>query len=295
MTAYLEKTSQLLELKNLITNPDKKITDIVQHPYFKEQLKIVRPHPSINVDRFVKIFLIAMNTEHTWINMDKKSLAGAILRVMNSGLDIDPSASEVWIVPFDNRNKKIIEARIMWGYKGLVQLCYRSGFVSRLGADCVYKGDYYAFHGGTEQNITHRPCSREEDKGDMIKVYAWIKLKISQDNEYLVYQMTTEEIDRIAKFKYNEYKQYLSNPNQKNPQPWLAKYDSMAKKTVFKRLYPWVPKGFAWDNTVELDDLGDQNESQEHGFYLDAKLENESYVLASPEAVKSYIEEEIDV
>jgi recombination protein RecT len=81
------------------------------------------------------------------------------------GLSLDPSLKESYLVPFKGKATFII------GYKGLENLCIRSGIVDDIYSRVVCEDDHFEWEEGLEPKLIHRP-SVKGATGKLIGAYA---------------------------------------------------------------------------------------------------------------------------
>ena len=118
------------------------------------------------------------------------------------------------------------ECQFQLGYKGLIDLAYRSGEVSIIQAHEVYENDEFDYELGMEPRLRHIPA--KTNRGKVICYYAMFKTK---DGGYGFDVMSIEDVQAHAK-KYS--KAYGSGP-------WQTNFDEMAKKTVLKKVLKYAP------------------------------------------------------
>jgi len=112
----------------------------------------------------------------------------------------------------------------MPGYKGLINLAWRSGEIKRIMADMVYANDIFAYETGSNAICSLTPCLTG-DRGDLVGAYALVEfVNGGIQTEF----MRAEEINKIKRIAKTDY-------------VWKEWFDEQAKKTVFRRLSKWLP------------------------------------------------------
>lgn len=155
------------------------------------------------------------------------------LKAATFDLPIEPSLGYAYIVPFSNSKKmadgsweKRTEANFIIGYRGMIQLCLRTGAYSRIpDAVDVREGElvrYDRLTGDAEFNWIEDEDERE--KLPIIGYAGYFRLK--NGAEKTIY-MTVKQIE--AHEKKNRKGQYQSKG-------WRDDFDSMARKTIIRRL-----------------------------------------------------------
>lgn len=135
-----------------------------------------------------------------------------------------------------------MECQFQLGYKGMIDLAYRSGQVSIIQAQTVYENDDFTYELGLEPKLEHRPA--KTNRGNPVYYYAMFRTK---DGGYGFEVLSAEDVVAHAR-KYS--KAYNSGP-------WQSNYDEMAKKTVLKKCLKYAPlksdflRGMAQDETIK--------------------------------------------
>ena len=142
------------------------------------------------------------------------------------GVEPNTPLGQAYLLPY--KNKGVLETQFQLGYRGLIDLAYRSGEISVIQAHTVYENDEFHYEFGLEPVLEHKPAIK--DRGDAIAYYAMFKTK---DGGYGFEVMSVDDVKLHAK-KYS--KAYDSSYS-----PWATNFDEMAKKTVLKRVLKYAP------------------------------------------------------
>lgn len=155
------------------------------------------------------------------------------LKAATFDLPIEPSLGYAYIVPFSNSKKmadgsweKRTEANFIIGYRGMIQLCLRTGAYSRIpDAVDVREGELVSYDRLTgDAEFKWIEDEDEREKLPIIGYAGYFRLK--NGAEKTIY-MTVKQIE--AHEKKNRKGQYQSKG-------WRDDFDSMARKTVIRRL-----------------------------------------------------------
>jgi recombination protein RecT len=158
------------------------------------------------------------------------------------GLEPNTPLGQAYLIPY--KNKGVDEVQFQIGYKGLIDLAYRSGEVEIVQAQIVYKNDEFECQYGLEPKLVHKPA--DEDRGDPIKVYAVFKTK---SGGYGFEVMSMADVRNHAE-KYSKAYSYAESP-------WKTNFEEMAKKTVLKKVLKYAPmksdfvRGIVQDETIK--------------------------------------------
>ena len=180
----------------------------------------------ITPERFTRMVLSAISTNPKLGSCTPSSFLGAMMSAAQLGLEPNTPLGQAYILPY--QNKGTLEAQFQLGYKGLIDLAYRSGEVELVQAHIVYENDTFECEFGLEAKLRHIPA--DSDRGDAVKVYAMFKTK---SGGYGFEVMSMDDVRNHAK-KYS--KAYSSSYS-----PWATNFEEMAKKTVLKKCLKYAP------------------------------------------------------
>lgn len=194
--------------------------------YIKTMEKeIAKALPSvITPERFTRITLSALSTNPKLADTTPKSFLGAMMTAAQLGLEPNTPLGQAYLIPYQNHG--VLECQFQLGYKGLIDLAYRSGQVSVIQAHTVYEHDEFEFSFGLEPTLKHVPA--KSGRGSPMWFYGMFKTK---DGGYGFDVMSKEDVDAHAR-KYS--KAYSKGP-------WNTNFEEMAKKTVLKRALKYAP------------------------------------------------------
>ena len=198
----------------------------------------------ITPERFTRMVLSAISTNPKLGACTPQSFLGAMMSAAQLGLEPNTPLGQAYILPY--MNKGTLEAQFQLGYKGLIDLAYRSGEVEVIQSHIVYENDDFVCNYGLEPTLKHIPAVK--DRGEPIKVYALFKTK---SGGFGFEVMSMDDVRRHAE-KYS--KSYNTSFT-----PWKTNFEEMAKKTVLKRVLKYAPlksdfvRGMAQDNTIKTE------------------------------------------
>lgn len=194
----------------------------------------------ITPERFTRMVLSAISVNPKLAECTPKSFLGAMMTAAQLGVEPNTALGQAYLIPF--RNHGIMECQFQLGYKGLIDLAYRSGDVSIIQAHVVYENDEFTYELGLDPMLKHKPAAA--NRGEPIAYYAMFKTK---DGGYGFEVMSIDDVRDHAK----RYSKSFSNG------PWQSNFDEMAKKTVLKRVLKYAPlksdfvRGMAQDETIK--------------------------------------------
>ena len=195
-------------------------------------------------ERLVRVAVAAMSRSPKLMACTRESLLLAIMEAGQLGLEAGSPLGHAYLVPFENKRKNTIEATLIIGYKGMIELARRSGQVASSEARVVYERDAFDVEFGLNPKLTHRPFFGG-DRGQPVLAYAVIKMKGDGD-EAIVEVMTRTEIEQIR-------------ARSKSPSegPWVTDWEAMARKTVMRRAMKYAPMPTAVAEALAYEERGE--------------------------------------
>lgn len=189
--------------------------------------EIAKALPSvITPERFTRMVLSAVSVNPALAKCTPQSFLGAMMAAAQLGVEPNTPLGQAYILPY--KNKGVLEAQFQLGYKGLIDLAYRSGEVELVQAHIVYENDDFDWEYGLDPKLSHKPA--KTNRGAPVIVYAMFKTK---SGGYGFEVMSIEDV-KLHAAKYS--KAFSSDYS-----PWKTSFEEMAKKTVLKRVLKYAP------------------------------------------------------
>lgn len=179
----------------------------------------------ITPERFTRITLSALSSNKDLQRTTPTSFLGAMMTAAQLGLEPNTPLGQAYLIPF--KNKGILECQFQLGYKGLIDLAYRSGDITIIQAHTVCENDEFKFEYGMNPDLKHIPA--KDNRGNPVYYYAMFKTK---SGGYGFEVMSIEDVKEHAKRYSQSYGSAYS--------PW-NNFDEMAKKTVLKKALKFAP------------------------------------------------------
>lgn len=178
----------------------------------------------ITPERFTRIALTAYSRNEKLQECTAESFLGSMMQAAQLGVEPNTPLGQAYLIPY--RNKGMMEVQFQLGYRGMIDLAYRSGEVQNIQAHEVYENDTFEYELGLNPKLRHVPALK--DRGNVILYYAVFKLT----NGGVGFEvMSKEDVEAFAKKKSKTY----------GTGPWQSDFDAMAKKTLVKRLLKFAP------------------------------------------------------
>lgn len=212
----------------------------------------------ITPERFTRMVLSAISVNPKLAECTPKSFLGAMMTAAQLGVEPNTALGQAYLIPY--RNHGIMECQFQLGYKGLIDLAYRSGEVSIIQAHVVHENDEFTYEFGLDPQLKHLPAT--SDRGEAIAYYAMFKTK---SGGYGFEVMSVDDARAHAK----RYSKSAGNG------PWQTNFDEMAKKTVLKKVLKYAPlksdfvRGIAQDETIKTTISEDMYSEPDGTIYAD--------------------------
>ncbi|TDM43480.1 recombination protein RecT [Macrococcoides canis] len=194
----------------------------------------------MDIDRLTRLAMTTIRTTPALKDTDVGSLLGAVMQAAQLGLE-PGLMGHCYLLPFNNKNKGIKEVQFIIGYKGMIDLARRSGHIKSIYAHAVYSNDEFDYELGLESKLVHKP-TMEPDKGEFIGAYAVAHFK---DGGYQFEFMSKADIEK---------RKGRSKAANSKFSPWTSDYEEMAKKTVVRHMWKYLPISVEVQQQVAYDE-----------------------------------------
>lgn len=194
----------------------------------------------MDVDRLMRLAMTTIRTTPALKDADVSSLLGAVMQAAQLGLE-PGLMGHCYLLPFKNSKKGITEVQFIIGYKGMIDLARRSGHIQSIYAHAVYQKDEFEYELGLDPKLKHKPCM-DEDKGNFVGAYAVAHFK---DGGYQFEFMSKAEIEK---------RKGRSKAANSSYSPWATDYEEMAKKTVVRHMWKYLPISVEMQQQVAYDE-----------------------------------------
>jgi recombination protein RecT len=207
----------------------------------------------MDADRMARLALTTIRRNKDLLLCSPESLGGAVLEAASLGLEID-SRGLAYLVPYKG------EATLIPGYKGLMQLAYRSGKVANIYADVVFQKEVEAgkvqITLGDERSIRHdfdilKSADLRLESRDNPPVLAYAVAVFHDEHRHFEFVTAPEVAKRKAVSKAAE-KGFLWNK-------WV---EEAWKKTAIRKLCKYMDLSPEMQRAVVLDEQADAESRQ---------------------------------
>lgn len=221
---------------------------------FKKQMSLALPK-SLTADRLTRIVLTEFRKTPKLLSCDQPSLFGAVLQCAALGLEPGSALGHCYLLPFYDKDEQTYKCQLIIGYRGMIDLARRSGQIASLSAYCVHEKDDFRYELGLHPDVRHVPAPLA-DRGPVTYAYAVAVLK---DGGVQFEVLSRAEIEAVRK-----------SSRGKNSGSWVEHWEEMAKKTVIRRLFKYLPVSVEAARATEIDEKADRGEAVTEQDWIDS-------------------------
>lgn len=251
---------------------EKSIMGLMSSDSVKKQMALAMPK-HMTPDRLMRIAMTEVRKVPALAKCNVQSFMGAIMQCAQLGIEPGSALGHAYLLPFGNgkANDGLANCQLIIGYRGMIDLARRSGQIISLSARSVHQNDEFHYTYGLEETLTHIPAT--DNRGDLTHVYAVAKLKGGG-----------VQFEVMSK---SDVMQIKASSKAGNNGPWVSHFDEMAKKSVIRRLFKYLPVSIEVTQAVILDEKADAGIDQDNA----SALTGEFTVFAEPERME-YVDTE---
>lgn len=201
----------------------------------------------ISAKEFMVKTINAVKKSPELLKCTPQSLFGSVMYFAEIGLPFNTPEGFGYILPY--KNKGILEATPIVGYKGLVEIAYRNPKVKSIRIQSVYENDEFDYEYGTSEYIKHKP-KITGFRGNLLAVYAIVKIDGIEPLFVVVHKPELDKIQKLSKSGGSEYSPYNNGTDV---------FNVMQSKVAIKLLFKTLPKmdNEALIKVLELDNKFD--------------------------------------
>ena len=193
----------------------------------------------ITPERFTRIIINSMNTNPELMTCSPRSFICAMMQAAQLGLEPNTPLGQAYLIPYNTKTGRLCQFQL--GYRGMIELAYKSGKVAAIQAHAVHENDVFSVVFGLQPELIHKPLT----KGERGKTYGFYAILTTTAGQSIFEYMSREEIEAHAK-RYSQSYESASSP-------WKTAFDEMAKKTVLRRLLKSAPLSAEMKPILEAD------------------------------------------
>ena len=225
-------------------------------------------HLKANAEKYSKQALSLFTANPDLQQCAPMTIVNAMVIASSLGLDLTPQLGQAYIIPYKTRKKvgrnwiDVNEAQFQLGYKGAIDLMYRSGQVSDIYGYEVREGDHFVFKKGLNRVLEHEDSNAaDRENRPITHVYMVIRLK---DGGALFDVWSYDKlIAHAVKYSRGAVKRDYKTgevvlgpdgrPQLNEKSPWSSAFIPMAKKTILMSLRASAPLSVELMNAFEVE------------------------------------------
>ena len=192
-----------------------------------------------NAERFARSAELALIQSDDLRRCSEQSILLSIYRACQLGLEVNSPSGHAYLIPYKG------QCTLQVGYKGLIELAFRSKRFLSIDGRAVYQGDEFDYWFDFQPNLSHRPGNGPRTDDMITHVYA---TAILANGTKVLEVMDKATVDKIR-----------NSSMGRNAGPWTYWYDQMAIGRVIKRLLKRLPLSDDIAVAMEIDNAEDQS------------------------------------
>lgn len=197
-------------------SPSNLMRDILDNAATK---KLLQDSLKENAGAFSASIIDLYNSDTYLQRCNPRQVFGECLKAVSLKLPISKQLGFAYVIPYKKNGVDVPQFQL--GYKGMIQLCMRTGEYKYINADVVYEGEYQ----GGDKLTGHVDLNGARTSDKVIGYFAYIEtLNGFKKAIYWSKEKVTEHAKKFSK-SFN-----LSNS------VWKSSFDAMAIKTVLRNL-----------------------------------------------------------
>ena len=253
----------------------KEIISGIQGKEFKSALDALLIHEFMSTDRFVKLLFNAIRSNPKLARCDKTSMIGAMMMAAAFNVEPNTPSQQCFIIPrnksvkIDGRWEKHLEASFQFGYRGLIEIAYRSPRLVVMQAEEIHQNDRFVRKLGSQTLLEFEQARR--DRGALDGVFCYMKFMSksgveAEDSTYLDIQEIEKIrnqsetwktiLTNIAESSGDEYKENKAKKAMEDA-AWQKWEGQMGIKSAIKRQMKKMPLSPEMKSACEIDDAGE--------------------------------------
>lgn len=180
----------------------------------------------ITPDRLIRVALSCIRQTPKLLDCTPESLFAAITEAATLGLEPNGMLGHAYLIPYGE------ECVLVPGYKGLIDLCRRTGTISTLTAEVVHLGDEWAYQLGDDPFIRHVPNDSDPKRHEKPITHVYVVVRL-RDGGVQRKVWAAEKVNHHMRTYSQAWKRAERG---KKDSPWHTNWAEMAKKTVIRDL-----------------------------------------------------------
>lgn len=194
--------------------------------------------------KFISNIISSVQANPMLKECSNQSILSCALVAHSLNLSTNPALSQIYMIPFNNKQTGMKEAQIQLSYRSYIQLAIRSGYYKRINALAIKEGELVKYD-PLEETIEVKLIDDEEkrEKAKICGFYATFEyLNGFRKSIYWSAEKVISHADKYSQaFNRKTFEDIQSGkiPEKdmwKYSSPWYSRFEDMGIKTVLKQL-----------------------------------------------------------
>lgn len=232
----------------------------------------------LDPNRLVRLCIFAVNKTPKLTLCDPKSVLGAMITSATLGLEPNTIQGHAYLIPYkrrayiDGKWDDVHECQFQIGYRGFVDLAYRSPRIDSIHAEAIHENDMFEHMQGSDSFLRYKKSLK--DRGALIGAYCHTKIeRVTGATTEIATVLPLDEIYKIrsrsetfraltAAVENAQSQKDIEKAKQKLADtPWVMFEDDMSAKSALKKGAKMMPlRGDMLVHAAELDSAADAGE-----------------------------------
>lgn len=193
---------------------------------------------AMDSNAFVRAVLSEVAKSKDLQDADPATLLGSVMLAAQLKLEIGPALGHFYLTPRKDHGKPVCLPIL--GYKGMIELAYRSGRVSKLETFLVREGDAFTYGANSERG----------------RFFDWTPLDLDESRPWTGVVGTAQLHGASSVvWVYLPKSQVLKRrPRYWESSPWKSDEEAMARKTAVRALAPYLPMSTEFGKALQADE-----------------------------------------
>jgi len=228
------------------------IADAIQRENDKLGRSLAASH--VPAERFFAVVDQALRRSPALLSCTPASIVRALLDAAELGLVPSGLLGSAYLVPYRNKRSGRLEAQLIPGYRGLIDLARRSGELRQIEARVVRERDDFDIVFGTDGKVLHRPFINRGEREPILDTQTGLprldpvtggpETKLADAGSFVgVYCIArlAHGAEHVEWMSWTEVEAVRRRSKAADDGPWVTDPAEMAKKTITRRTVKYLP------------------------------------------------------
>jgi recombination protein RecT len=247
---------------------------VVESPKQIEELRKALP-ANLDPARIARQCMTLVQYTPKLVDCSPRSILLGLMQAAELGLELNGVLGQAYLVPRWNKDLGGMVATFQVGYRGLIQLAWKSGHLTSFRMQTVKEADDFECEYGTSPYLVHKPAKGK--RGPSVGYYATVSFA-GQEGAPKGFDFVYLSRDEMEEHrgKYTDKKSFA----------WATDIDAMAEKSCARKLGKRLPVAVELSAACALDE---QNEAQV-GPTFDQLAAEQEPLMEGPDVNQKFLE-----